>query len=196
RCPACGAPLYGWVVVGAADPADATSYVVDRCEECGLGVSRDLPFDDSAWRPDPGGTLEFRAPNRASWQAGLGGDRWAALELPAQRLHLTPRSLELLLPRLGLETVRVRQPAFGRSQLWMWQTLLNGFTFHTNFATRVLGGRLAPRTARNLPSFVVDAAVSALAALPLAVIAVALELVATLARRGGELVVSVGRAGS
>lgn len=194
RCPACGAPLYGWVVVAAADPTDATKYVVDRCEECGLGVSRDLPFDQSAWRPDPGGTLEFRAPNRASWQAGLGGDQWAALDLPAQRLQLTPGSVELLLPRLGLEAVRVRQPALGRSGLWMWQTLMNGFTFHTNFAIRVLGGRLTPRTARNLPSFVVDAVVSALAAIPLAVIALPLELVATLARRGGELAVRVARA--
>lgn len=194
RCPACAAPLYGWVVVGGTDPRDPTRYVVDRCEQCGLGVSRNLPWERAAWRPEPGRTLELRMPNRASWQAGLGGDRWAALELPAQRLHPTPRSLELLLPRLGLEPVRVRQRPFGRNQLWMWQTLLNAFTFHTNFATRVLAKRLTPRTARNLPSFALDALVSTLAALPLAVIALPLELVATLARRGGELVLTVARA--
>jgi hypothetical protein len=193
HCPACGAPLYGWVVVGATDPSDPASYVIDRCEDCGLGVSRDLPWDESAWRPEPGGTLELRAPNRDSLQAGIGGDHWAALDLPAQRLHLTPRSLELLLPRLGLEPTRVRQPPLGRNQLWMWQTLLNAFTFHTNFARKVLTGRLTPGTARNIPKFAVDALVSLLAALPLAVIAVPLELAGALARRGGELIVTVAR---
>jgi len=194
RCPACGAPLYGWAVVRASDPADATEYVLDRCEECGLGMMRDPAWEPAGWHPEPGGTVELRLPNRASWQAGLGGDRWAALDLPDRRLLPTPRSLDLLLPRLGLEPVAVRQPALGRNQRWMWQTLLNGFTFHANFAGRALRRQLTPRTARNLPSFIVDTIVSVLAALPLAVIAFPLELVATLARRGGELVVTVARA--
>jgi hypothetical protein len=208
--------MYGWVKVESRESAE--SFVVDRCEACGLGVTRELTTHaraDGNGRPpialadlprssDPDATLEsaasglragesveLRAPNRDSLQAALGGDQWAALELPAQRLHLTPRALDLLLERHGLEATRTRQAPFGRNQLWMWQTLLNGFTFHTNFAREALRRRLKPRTARSVPAFAVDALVSALAALPIALVSVPLELAAALARRGGELVVTV-----
>jgi hypothetical protein len=196
RCPACGQPLYGWIVVGSADRRVRERYVVDRCEECGLGVTRGAAdpvaiFETARTSLESGGTTEMRFANRASLQAGIGGDRWAALEIPTQRLHLTPRSLTLLLERHGLEPVRMRQPPFGRNQAWMWQTLLNGFTFHTNFARDVLRGRLTPRTARGRVTFAIDALVSALAALPLAVIAAPLEIIASLLRRGGELDVTV-----
>jgi hypothetical protein len=188
--------LYGWIKVGGADPRSEESYVVDRCERCGLGVTRGLPQEDpilerARSRVGRGGGDEIRVPNRDSLQAGLGGDRWAALDLPAQRLHLTTRSLGPLLEGHGLEVTRVRQPPFGRNQLWMWQTLLNGFTFHTNFAREAVAGRLTPRTARNPATFAIDALVSTLAALPVAAVAVPLELVAALARRGGEMIVSV-----
>ena len=210
--------MYGWIKVESRDRRSRESFVVDRCEACGLGETRELTpqartegngrppiaIADLPRSSDPDATLgsaasglrsgesvELRAPNRDSLQAALGGDQWAALELPAQRLHLTPRSLDLLLERHGLEATRRRQPPFGRNQLWMWQTLLNGFTFHTNFAREALRRRLTPRTARSLPAFAIDALVSALAALPIALIAVPLELVAALARRGGELVVTV-----
>jgi hypothetical protein len=195
-CPACGEPLYGWIKVGAADPRSEQSYVVDRCERCGLGVTRDLPREDptvagARSRAEEGDGGEIRVPNRDSLQAGLGGDRWAALDLPAQGLHPTPRSLGPLLERQGLEATRVRQPPFGRNQLWMWQTLLNGFTFHTNFARAAVAGRLTPGTARNPAAYAIDALVSILAALPVAAVAVPLELLAVLARRGGEMIVSV-----
>jgi hypothetical protein len=135
--------------------------------------------------------VELRAPNRDSLQAGIGGEQWAALEVPPQRLHLTPRSLKLLLGHHGLRAARVRQPLLGRNVGWMWQTLLNGFTFHTNFARDVIGGRLVPRNARSLVTFTIDAIVSTLAALPILIIAVPLELAAAAARRGGVLVVTV-----
>jgi hypothetical protein len=201
RCPACGQPLYGWIVVSAADPKLRTSFVVDRCEECGLGVTRGVTdpeqmLERASLELRRGGSLEIRAPNRESWQAGIGGDQWAALVLPEQRLHLTPRALPLLLVRHGLEAVRVRQTPLGRNQVWLWQTLLNGFTFHTNFALDVLRRRLTPRTARGLPSFAIDAVVSVLAALPLALVSVPLELLACLARRGGELVITLAPSGS
>lgn len=217
-CPACGEPVYGWIKLGGEPGNDHTGFVVDRCENCGLGVTRPLgatpaasgngrppvALSDLPTSPDPDGTLErareqlgaggsveLRAPNRDSLQAGIGGEQWAALEVPPQHLHLTPRSLELLLGHHGLRASRVRQPLLGRNVGWMWQTLLNGFTFHTNFARNVVGGRLVPRNARSLVTFTIDAIVSALAALPIAIIAGPLELVAALARRGGELVVTV-----
>lgn len=201
RCPACGQPLYGWIVAAAADPELETSFVVDRCEHCGLGVTRGVTDPEQILKRASaelrrGGTLEVRMPNRDSWQAGIGGEVWAALELPEQRLHLTPRALPMLLDRHGLEAVRVRQTTRGRNQVWMWQTLLNGFTFHTNFALAVLRRRISPRTARGLPSFVIDALVSGLAALPIALVSIPLELLACVARRGGELVITLAPSGS
>lgn len=217
-CPACGAPLYGWVKVDPPGRDAGRSHVVDRCEECGLGVTRGGPApgpsEGNGVAPvslpgltasaDPDATLErartalrggqaaeVRVPNRDSLQAGIGGDQWAALELPAQRLHLTPRSLELLLGRHGLSAARMRQPLLGRNQPWMWQTLLNAFTFHPNFAREVARRRLTPRTARGPLRFAIDAVVSVLAAIPIALLALPLELVAVAFGRGGELVVTV-----
>lgn len=213
RCPACGGSLYGWILARATDPRRSETYAVDRCESCGMGVTGGAADEAPSGGREPGGLervadpaallersraelrpgemSELRAPNRRSLQAGLGEGHWAALDLPAQRLHLTPRALELLLERHGLEAVRISQPPFGRNQVWMWQTLINAFTFHDNFARELIRGRLTPRTARNVAAFSIDAVVSILAALPVAVISVPAEALAALARRGGELVATV-----
>jgi hypothetical protein len=188
RCPACGEPLYGWINVRATDPRRDGDYVIDRCESCGLGLTRDgnAPSADEL---APG--HEHRIPNRASWQAGIGGEHWAALDVPARRLLLTPRSLELLLGRRGLRAARSQQTVFGRNQVWMWQTLINVFTFHDNFAREVVRRRLTPRSSRNVVAYAIDAAISLLAAIPIALVSVPLELVAVAARRGGELMVAI-----
>lgn len=196
-------------------------YVIDRCEVCGLAVTRAGPAGEGAAgngvapvslanvtaSTDPDATLEraraglrgghateLRVPNRASVQAGIGGEEWAALELPAQRLHLTPRSLGLLLDRHGLVATRTRQPLLSRNQLWMWQTLVNAFTFHPNFARDVVRRRLTPRTARGPVRFAIDATISILVALPIALLSIPLELAAIVVGRGGELAVSVAAA--
>ena len=87
-------------------------------------------------------------PNRASLQAGigvegLGGDR----ALPGRLIH-TPRSLELLAERNGHSIERRRGAPSRRAQAWMWQTLLNGLTFHPNFARELRAGRVHPQGAR------------------------------------------------
>ncbi len=98
-CPACGEPLFGWLLVeldGHGSPKD--SVVLERCERCRLGAAADLAPADSASalldsaRQIPDGRLELRVANRASVQASLGGNHWAALE-PKRRLYPTPQSL-------------------------------------------------------------------------------------------------------
>jgi hypothetical protein len=185
RCPACDEPLYGWAVSESADRRRPASWILDRCEACGLGLVRDAPDGDSILAPAPDGVIS--AANRRSWQAGIGGGHWAALDPPHRSAYLTPRSLTLLADRAGARVAGIRQPAFGRNQLWMWQTLMNGLTFHDDFATRLLSGRLTPRDARNVPAFAIDFLVSALAAIPVALISLPLELAAVLVRRGGLL---------
>ena len=91
-----GRPLYGWTA--AHDPLDrGRRIVLDRCESCGLSVTRAAPRPTStpSWTrcssaSDCGRTL-LVAPNRRSLQGGLGGAQWAGLEPELRRLHLTPR---------------------------------------------------------------------------------------------------------
>ena len=69
----------------------------------------------------------------------------------------------------------------------MWQTLLNGLTFHPNFAREVRAGRLRPDSARGRFAYAADLVVTVLGAPLIAIVSAPLELVAALARRGGEI---------
>jgi hypothetical protein len=182
QCPACGEPLFGWAVVRPAGAPRSREHVLDRCEACGLGIARDREGEELV---DTAERDTISVSNRRSWQAGIGGAHWGALELPARSVYPTPESLDLLLARRGLAAGGARQPALGRNQLWMWLTLMNAFTFHDGFARDVLRGRLTPRNARSIPAFAADAVVTAVAALPIALISIPLELLAVGFRRGG-----------
>ena len=72
----------------------------------------------------------------------------------------------------------------------MWQTLLNLLTFHRDFAPEALSGRLRPSGGRGRAAFAIDAMVTVLAAIPTAILAVAIEGGAVIARRGGVIEVS------
>lgn len=203
RCPICDGPLFGWVRAPEADVAGGETFVLDRCERCGAGVTRSsLPHPTAGG--DPGAALEqtlaglvvtsadgerreLRAPNRRSLQAAIGEGRWAALELPRRPLQLTPAALAEISSRGGLAAKRIRFPLWGRNQLWMWQTLINALTLHPNFAREALAGRLRPSGGRGRAAFALDALVSLLAAPLVALLSVPLETLAALARRGGEM---------
>jgi hypothetical protein len=166
--------------------------VIDRCEVCGVAVEHGREVDlDAEWeaicRPADGGGREVAAPNRASVQAGLAGAGWAAIDLSPGSLLLTPVSLELLAERTGRQLDGVRWPRWGPAQAWMWQTLLNGLTFHPNFAREVRAKRLRPAGGRGRIAFFVDAFVTVLGAPLVALISVPLELGSALVRRGGEM---------
>jgi hypothetical protein len=192
-CPACGRPLFGWLVIesdehdGAGEPI-----VLERCERCRVGVAAGLAPSDAASellgsaRQTSDGKLELRVANRASVQASLGGRHWAALD-PKRRLYPTPQSLRPLAAAAGLEIEELRFPRRGRGQAWMWQTILNSFTFHENFARKVRAGTLRPGNVWGGLKFGIDAVVTVVAAIPVAVVSVPLELVSALFGRGGEL---------
>jgi hypothetical protein len=206
RCPLCGSPLYGWLKI--PDPQtrptvgqpvdDEGSRVLDRCEECGAGVfageaAVDLDAEMRAiTRTLADGTRAVIAANRRSWQASLGGEGWAAIDLHPGRLLLTPRALELLAERTGTDIGAIEFPPLGSNQSWMWQTLINGLTFHPNFAREARAGRLRMSNARSGFTFVADAVATVLAAPFVLLGSFPLELVAALARRGGRMVAAVG----
>ena len=203
RCPLDGSPLYGWLklpdpnaraTVGRPIPDEGRTRVLDRCEDCGAGVLDgtgpvDLQQEMRALTTTlDDGSQAVAAANRRSWQASLGGEGWAALDLHPGRLLLTPRALELLAERTDIEIEDVRFEVLGRNQRWMWQTLVNGLTFHPNFAREVRAGRLRMANSRNRFAFVADCVATILAA-PLVLLAsVPLELIAVATRRGGAMV--------
>lgn len=205
-CPLCGSPLYGWLTlpdpasrptVGRPVATEAGARVLERCEECGAGVEAgagpvDLDFELRALETKlEDGARGLVAANRRSWQASLGGEGWAAIDRRPGRLLLTPEALRLLAERTGTELGPSSFPRFGQNQGWMWQTLLNGLTFHPNFAREVRAGRLRPANARSRFAFAVDCVVTALAAPLVGLASVPLELIAALSGRGGKLVAAV-----
>ena len=191
RCPADGEPLFVWLeTIGYGAREDQ---VIDRCESCGLVVARDAVPDPQravdallAGGEERGSRVVVRVENAASLQAWLGAENWAALRPGGHGLKPTPRAARLLLARRGLEVRKVRHLA--RSGMAaMWQTLLNLLTFHRDFASEAVSGRLRPGTGRGLAAFCTDAVVTVLAAVPTALIAVVLECVAVIARHGGVI---------
>lgn len=192
RCPACDKPLFVWIETDGFGPRE--DQIIDRCENCGLAVSRDsVPTAEEAATQLLGasgnGRNVFRAPNAASVQAWLGAENWAALKPGDGKLKPSPRAVELLLAKRGLRVGRLRQlPAAGMAS--MWQTLLNLITFHRDFASEAASRRLRPGTGKGLAAYVIDVLVTVFAAIPTAILAVVLEGAALVFKRGGVIEVS------
>jgi hypothetical protein len=205
RCPACGEPLFVWLEIHMTRvaPVGPPSHegpredeVVDRCENCGLAVPRnDVPSAEEAvdqliaGASESEGGVTIRVPNASSLQAWLGAENWAALRPSEHAIKLTPHAAQLLLRGRGYEVGRARHLA-AAGMASMWQTLLNLLTFHRDFAVEALAGRLRPGTGRGRAAYAVDVAVTVLAAVPTAILAVLLEGGAVLVRRGGVIELS------
>ena len=197
RCPACGEPLFVWIeTIGYGQREDQ---VIDRCENCGLVVVRGaVPTPDHAvdrllsGAKERDGRVAIRVANAASLQAWLGAENWGALRPGGHGIEPTPRAASLLLARRGLEIRRIRHLA-GPGMAAMWQTLLNLLTFHRDFASEAVSGRLRPGTGRGLGAFSTDVVVTVLAAIPTALLAVLLEGGAIAARRGGVIEIEAER---
>jgi hypothetical protein len=187
KCPACGKPLFVWVETEGWGPRE--DQVIDRCENCGLVVARDAAPAAAGSAAELVSRLErgeaVRSANPASLQAWLGAENWAALRPGDDALHLSPRSAELLLAKHELEPRIHQLPA--PSIASMWQTLLNLVSFHRDFAPEAVSGRLRPGTGRGRAAFAIDTAITILAGIPVAALAVLLEAPALLFRRGGVI---------
>ncbi len=190
-CPACDAPLYGWAQV--EPPGGGSPILLQRCEECGLAIVAGTSAGEAIGElfGAAHGAREVRAPNRRSLQAALGGRRWAALDPERRRVYPTPEALQLLAARAGLEIEALRFPASRQALRWMWQTVVNSFTFRPNLATHSLAGRARPRGPWEGLAFAFDWIVTILATPLVLLISVPLELAGAAASRGGELVAVV-----
>lgn len=168
-CPACGEPLFGWATLPLSDVP------VRRCETCDLGVAGDPPPRREAvaiLRSAPG-----RIPNRRAMIARLSSSGWAGIE------H--GRTLMFSKSAVGRLGARARTRP---SLLLAVQTLLNSFTFGHNIALGMLG-RGEPTEAPERWQRRIDSAISVLASPVVLVAATIVELLGTLAGRGGVLLV-------
>ena len=133
----------------------------------------------------PGGVLLAGVPNLDSWQARIGGDRWYHLDVPRHRMHFTPRGLDALLRRAGLQPQRTHHLLAEHNPFGMWQSAVSRLTETPSWLYHALK--------RNAPVWSRDAAITA-AAVPLAPVAAIAELAAGLWRRGGTIAVVARRA--
>ena len=131
----------------------------------------------------PGGRLVVACPNLASLQARIGGDRWFHQDVPRHRTHFTAAGLRMLLERSGFRLQRMAHLLVEQNPFGMWQTLLNQLTHERDVVFRAL-----KRDLGRGPGVGRDLALAAVAGPLLAPIAVAIELVAGLAGRGGSVV--------
>ncbi|HEX5593729.1 MAG TPA: hypothetical protein VFX35_10325 [Solirubrobacterales bacterium] len=180
-CPACGEPLFGWIgqKTGLSGP-------VRRCESCGLGVVGDpggaeaaLHELDSLRREDA-----LRIENRGSTACSLGGAGWSGLA-PGRRHLFTVEAVRRLVAQRDqiVKSARWRPLA---SLASTWQTLLNSVTFGRNVALGAL--RDAPSVPAAQPwQRRIDALASIVLAVPALLIAVPVELLGGLSRRGAVI---------
>jgi hypothetical protein len=180
-CPACGEPLFGWL-----DARPGLHGPVRRCESCGLGVIGDP--DGSAEALASLDRLDrneaIRVVNRASFAAWIGSAGWAGLESESHYLF-TPEAVRRLIANRDQVLAGSRwMPGAGIAT--MWQTLLNGLTFGRNVALAALGRGTAVPAHRPWQRRL-DLLISVLASIPALLVAVPLELVAAVFRRGAVI---------
>ena len=180
-CPACGEPLFGWLSVqpGLAGP-------VSRCESCGLGVVGVPGGPEEALREL--GTLGDgsgpRIANRDSYACALGSAGWAGL-VPGARYLFTVEAVRRLVARRDQVVKRARWVP-GLSLAATWQTLLNSVTFGRNVAIGASGrGRAIP--AAKAWQRRIDFFATVVLAIPALAIALPIELVGGLFRRGAVI---------
>src|SRR6185503_19729270 len=114
----------------------------------------------------PGGVVLVGVPNLDSWQAWVGGDRWYHLDVPRHRVHFTPRGVDALLRRAGLEPLRVHHVLAEHNPFGLWQSAVSRATTTPSWLYHALK--------RNAPLRSRDAVITA-AALPLAPVAALAE---------------------
>jgi hypothetical protein len=159
---------------------------VKRCESCGLGVVGEAGGSaDALTDLDRRGRDEaIRIVSRASFAAWLGSAGWVGLE-PESHYLFTPEAVRRLIANRDQVVTSARwMPGAGIAS--MWQTLLNGLTFGRNVALGAFG-RATAVSARRAWQRRLDALISVLAAIPALLVAVPLELIAAIFRRGAVI---------
>ena len=137
----------------------------------------------------PGGLLVVAVPNATSLQARAFGNRWLALDLPRHLVHLSPPALLSTIEALGLRVERVSYLRGGQVVFGWVHGLVAQFPGHPDLydaIRRSEARRAAQGSARRVYTLA-----AAVVALPLALVATAVEVAA---RSGGTIYVEARKA--
>ncbi len=136
----------------------------------------------------PGGTLVIAVPNATSLQARLFGDRWLALDLPRHLVHLSPPALLSKIEALGLRVERVSYLRGGQVVFGWVHGFVGKLPGHPDLYEAIR--RTEARQAAQSPALRLYALAAAVAALPFALAATAVEVTA---RSGGTIYIEARR---
>jgi len=178
-CPACGEPLFPWVGL----PVDTG--MAHRCEACGLGtLSRTAQTADALadLDRDRGDDGEYVYSNRASLQASITGGAWSGLGTD-HPFRFTPESIRRLISGRD-QVVKSARWMPGAGIASMWQSGINMFTFGHNVALGAFG-KAVKVPARRGWQRALDGFISVMLAIPSIILAVPIELLGGLFKRGG-----------
>jgi SAM-dependent methyltransferase len=137
----------------------------------------------------PGGLLVIAVPNATSYQARVFGDRWLALDLPRHLVHLSPQALRAKIETLGLQVQHVSYLRGGQVVFGWVHGLVGEFPGHPDLYDVIR--RSEARREAQTPARRLYALGAAVAALPLALAATAIEVAA---RAGGTIYVEARKA--
>jgi SAM-dependent methyltransferase len=136
----------------------------------------------------PGGKLVVAVPNATSLQARVFGDRWLALDLPRHLVHLSPPALLSKIEALGLRVERVSYLRGGQVVFGWVHGFVGTLPGHPDLYDAIR--RTEARQATHSPVLRLYALAAAVAALPFALAATAVEVAA---RSGGTIYVEARR---
>jgi SAM-dependent methyltransferase len=136
----------------------------------------------------PGGRLVIAVPNATSLQARVFGDRWLALDLPRHLVHLSPPALLSKVEALGLRVERVSYMRGGQVVFGWVHGFVGKLPGHPDLYDAIR--RSEARQATHNPVLRLYALTAAVAALPFALAATAVEVAA---RSGGTIYIEARR---
>ncbi len=136
----------------------------------------------------PGGRLVIAVPNATSLQARVFGDRWLALDLPRHLVHLSPPALLSKVEALGLRVERVSYMRGGQVVFGWVHGFVGKLPGHPDLYDAIR--RSEARQATHNPVLRLYALTAAVAALPFALAATAVEVAA---RSGGTIYIQARR---
>jgi SAM-dependent methyltransferase len=130
----------------------------------------------------PGGLLVIAVPNATSLQARAFGDRWLALDLPRHLVHLSPAALLSKIEAAGLRVERVSYLRGGQVVFGWVHGLVGRLPGHPDLYDAIR--RSEARRGAQSPARRLCTLAAAVVALPLALVATAIEVAA---RSGGTM---------
>jgi len=140
----------------------------------------------------PGGRLIVSVPNLSSWQARLGGDYWFGQDVPRHLTHFTPAGIRSLSEQAGLSVESMHTWSLEQYPFGMWQTLTSRASGSRDVIFRMIKRQPLGDTAGTRAASILGL----LLALPLLLLSLPLECLASAARSGGTVTVILREQGS